>query len=194
VKKPLTSPATDNAPPEPELEAPPPQTKAKHRRSRPTLSPNYNMATTDIIYHNVGGSMNVVTELLKSSLKLKPKIISLAECPLENGDWMEINGYTCYADTMAQKYGCAVYIKNEYVNMFSVESITGSYIRLWTAGTEITFGYQRPHQRTLDPDDNWHRNSNNLIIGDLNAKHNDWSAGKATRRESGWKNGSGKET
>jgi len=39
--------------------------------------------------------MNVVTELLKSSVKLKPKIISLAECPLENGDWMEIKGYTC---------------------------------------------------------------------------------------------------
>ena len=44
------------------------------------------MATTDILYHNVGGSMNVVTELVESSLKLKPKIIAIPECPLENGD------------------------------------------------------------------------------------------------------------
>jgi len=44
------------------------------------------MATTDIIFHNFGWSMNMVTELLKSSLKLKPKIIPLAECPLENED------------------------------------------------------------------------------------------------------------
>jgi len=52
------------------------------------------MATTDIIYYNISGSMNVLTELLMSSLKLKPKIISLAECPLENPDRMEIKEFT----------------------------------------------------------------------------------------------------
>jgi len=49
--------------------------------------------------------MKVVTELLESSLKLKPKIISLAKYRLENGDWMEIKGFTCYASREAEKYG-----------------------------------------------------------------------------------------
>jgi len=48
---------------------------------------------------------------------------------------------------------------------------------LWTAGTEITFGYQRPHAGNWDPDNEWHRGSDNIIIGDLNAKHRDCSKG-----------------
>src|SRR6267154_776523 len=119
---------------------------------QPTTMTN-NMATTDIIYHNVGGSMNVVTELLKSSLKLKPKIIVLAECPLENQDWIHLKGHTCYANVEAEKYGCAVYIKDEYVNMIVVEHITTAFITLWTSGIELTFGYQRPHAKTFDPND-----------------------------------------
>ena len=95
--------------------------------------------------------MNVVTELTESSLKLKPKIIAIAECPLENGDWIHFEGFTCYAETQATKYGCAVYIKNEYVHMFVVERITPQYITLWTAGTEITFAYQRPQAKDFDP-------------------------------------------
>ena len=42
---------------------------------------------------------------------------------------------------------------------------------LWTAGTEITFGYQRPSEESWDPNNEWHRGSDNIIIGDLNAKH-----------------------
>jgi len=57
--------------------------------------------------------MNVVTELAEYSLKLKPKIIAIAECSLENGDCIHFKGFTCYAETQATKYGCAVYIKNE---------------------------------------------------------------------------------
>jgi len=101
--------------------------------------------------------MNVVTELLKSSLKLKPKIIALAECPLENEDWMDMKGFTCYADTKAVKYGCAVYIRNEYVSMFVVGRITSQYITLWSAGTEITFGYQRPNRHDWDTKNEWHK-------------------------------------
>jgi len=115
--------------------------------------------------------MNVVTELLKSSLKLKPKIISLAECPLENGDWMNLKGFTCYANTKAERWGCAVYVKDEYVNMFAVGRVSTQFISLWTAGTEITFGYQRPSEESWDPNNEWHRGSDNIIIGDLNAKH-----------------------
>ena len=74
--------------------------------------------------------MNVVTELLKSFLKLKLKIISFAECPLENGDWMEIKGFTCYTSTEAEKYGCATYVKNEYVNMFLIDLITSYFVTL----------------------------------------------------------------
>jgi len=74
--------------------------------------------------------MNVVTELLSSSLKLRPKVIVLGECPLENGDWIHIEGYTCYANTEATKYGCAVYIANEYVHMFVVERITSQFTTL----------------------------------------------------------------
>jgi len=121
--------------------------------------------------------MNVVTELLSSSLKLKPNIIALGECPLENGDWIHIEGYTCYASTEAAKYGCAVYIANEYVHMFVVERITSQFTTLWTEGTEITMGYQRPKTKSFDPDNKWHRSSNNIVIADLNAKHTDWSAG-----------------
>jgi len=65
--------------------------------------------------------MNFVTELAESSMKLKRKIIAIAECPLENGDGIHFAGFTCYAETQATKYGCAVYIKNEYVHMFVVE-------------------------------------------------------------------------
>jgi len=122
--------------------------------------------------------MNVVTELLKSSLKLKPKIISLAECPLENGDWMEIKGYTCYANTTAEKLGCATYIKNEYVNMFVMERVTTAYVTLHTYGTEITIGYQRPTSKTWDPNNDWHKGSQNIVIGDLNAIHSSWSTGR----------------
>jgi len=121
--------------------------------------------------------MNVVTELVESSLKLKPKIIAIAECPLENGDWIHFEGFTCYAETQATKYGCAVYIKNEYVHMFVVERITPQYVTLWTAGTEITFAYQRPQAKDFDPDNIWHQNSSSILIGDLNAKHTTWSAG-----------------
>ena len=136
-----------------------------------------NMATSDIIYHNVGGSMNVVTELLKLTIQHNPKIIAIAECPLENNDWLHIDSFTCYAETEATKYGCAVYIRNELVHMFVVERITSQYITLWTTGMEITFAYQRPKTNTFDPDNNWHRGSDNMVIGDLNAKHQDWSAG-----------------
>jgi len=121
--------------------------------------------------------MNVVTELLKSSLKLKPKNIALAECPLESEDWMDMKGFTCYADTKATKYGCAVYIRNEYVNMFVVGRITTQYITLWSAGTEITFGYQRPRNHDWDTKNEWHKGDRNVVIGDLNAKHREWSAG-----------------
>jgi len=124
--------------------------------------------------------MNVVTELLKSSLKLKPKIILLAECPLENEDWMEIKGYTCYANTTAEKLGCATYIKNEYVNMFVMERVSTSYVTLHTYGTEITIGYQRPTLKTWDPNNNWHnlKGTQNILIGDLNAIHDSWSMGR----------------
>jgi len=121
--------------------------------------------------------MNVVTELLKSSLKLKPKIIALAECPLENEDWMDMKGFTCYADTKAAKYGCAVYIRNEYVSMFVVGRITTQYVTLWSVGTEITFGYQRPNRHDWDTENEWHTGDRNVVIGDLNAKHRNWSAG-----------------
>jgi len=121
--------------------------------------------------------MNVVTELLKSSLKLKPKIISLAECPLENGDWMNLKGFTCYANTKAERWGCAVYVKDEYVNMFAVGWISAQYVSLWTAGKEITFGYQRPSMRCWDLNNESHRGSESIIIGNLNAKHQDWSSG-----------------
>ena len=121
--------------------------------------------------------MNVVTELLKSSLKLKPTIISLAECPLENEDWMNLKGFTCYANTKAERWGCAVYVKDEFVNMFAVGRVSTQFISLWTAGTEITFGYQRPSNESWDPNNEWPRGSDNIIIGDLNAKHKNWSEG-----------------
>ena len=123
--------------------------------------------------------MNVVTELLELTKKLKPRIIAIAECPLENGDWLHLEGFTCYAETTPRKYGCAVYIKNEYVHMYVVERITSQYITLWTAGTEVTFAYQRPQAKNFDQDNKWHRNNQNIIIGDLNAKHPSWSAGQA---------------
>ena len=94
--------------------------------------------------------MNVVTELLKISQKIRPKIIASAEVPLENSNWMQIDGHTCYANTKADKYGCAVYIKNEYTNSFAVGKLDSNYITLWLAGTEITFGYQRPHSKSFD--------------------------------------------
>jgi len=88
--------------------------------------------------------MNMVTELLKSSLKVKPKIISPVECPLENGDWMNLMGYTCYVNTKAERLECAVYVKDECVNMFGVGRVSTQFITLWTAGTKITYVYQRP--------------------------------------------------
>jgi len=109
------------------------------------------MVTTDIIYHNVGRSMNIVTKLLKSSLKLKPKILSLVECPLENVDRMEIKGFTGYPSTEGEKYGCAPYVKNEYVNMFVIDCITPHFVTLHAVGTEITIGYQQPRVKTCDP-------------------------------------------
>ena len=136
------------------------------------------MSKVDILYHNAGRSMNVVTELLKISQKIKPKIIAIAEAPLENGNWMHIDGHTCYASTKANKYGCAVYIKNEYCNSFAVSKLEENYVTLWSAGTEITFSYQRPHHKTFDRDKPWHRvGSDHLIVGDLNAKHQSWSEG-----------------
>jgi len=102
------------------------------------------MVTFDIIYHNVGESMNVVTELLRATMKLKPKIYALGEFPLENEDWICIDGFTCYASTKAKRYGCAVYIRNEYVNMFVVDRITESYITVCAEGEQICFAYQRP--------------------------------------------------
>jgi len=135
------------------------------------------MATTDIIFHNIGRSMNVVTELLKSSLKLKPKMISLAEYPLENGDWMNLKGFTCYANTKAERWGCAVYVRDEYVKMFAVGQVSTQHISLWTVDTEITFGYQRPSNESWDPNNEWHKGSDNIVIGDMNAKHRNWSNG-----------------
>lgn len=123
--------------------------------------------------------MNVVTKLLRLTALLKPKIIAIAECPLENNNWLHLEGFTCYAETEVTKYGCAVYIRNELVHMFVVERITPQYITLWTAGTEITFAYQRPKANNFDQNDNWHRGSSYLIIGDMNAKHQDWSAGSS---------------
>lgn len=71
------------------------------------------MATTDIIYDNVGGSMNNMTELLRATAKLRPKIYAIGECPLENEDWMHLEEFTCYANTIANRWGCAVYIRNK---------------------------------------------------------------------------------
>jgi len=136
------------------------------------------MVPTDIIFHNVSGSMNVVTELLKSSLKLKPKIISLTECAFENRDWMNFKGFTCYANPTAERCGCAIYIQNEYVNMFAVSLVSTQYVWLWTAGTEITFGYQRSSTESWDSKNDWHRGSENIIIGDRNAKHRELSHGR----------------
>jgi len=121
--------------------------------------------------------MNVVTELLKSTLKLKPKIISLAECLLENRDWINLKGFAYYANTKAERWGCAVYVKDEYVNMFAVGRVSTQYVSLWTEGTEITFGYQRPSKESWDPNNEWPRDSDSIIIGDLNAKHRNWSEG-----------------
>jgi len=70
---------------------------------------------------------------------------------------------------------CAVYIKDEYINMFVVGRVSTQYVSLWTAGTEITFGYQRPSKDSWDPDNEWLRGSDKIIIGDLNAKHQDCS-------------------
>ena len=126
--------------------------------------------------------MNVVTELLRATSKLKPKIYALRECPLENEDWICIDGFTCYAITKARRYGCAIYIHNEYVNIFAVDRITDSYITVWTEGKEICFAYQRPDQRTgggtHDPNNTRNKGSSNLLIGDLNAKNASWSDGK----------------
>jgi len=121
--------------------------------------------------------MNVVIELLKFSLKLKLKIIARAECPLENGNWMEIKGYPCYTNTMVKNLGCATYIKNEYVNMFVMERISASYVTLHTFGTAITIGYQRHTSKTWDQDNDWHKGTQIIIIGDLNAIHNTWLRG-----------------
>jgi len=123
--------------------------------------------------------MNVVTELLKSSLKLKPKIISLAKCPLENSDRMEIKEFTCYTSTEAEKYGCAIYVNNEYVNMFVIDSITFDFVTLNTAGTEMTIGYKKPTAKTWDGQNKWHKGTKNIIIGNLNAISNTWSAGQS---------------
>jgi len=114
--------------------------------------------------------MNLVTELAESSLKLKQKIIAMAECLLENGDWIHFEGFIYYTKTQATKYSCAVYIKNAYVHMFVVERITSQYITLWTAGTEITFPYQRPQAKDFNPNTKWHQNSSSIVIEDLNAK------------------------
>jgi len=121
--------------------------------------------------------MNVVTELLKSSLKLKPKIIALAECPLENDKCMKVKGFTRYAETTATKYGCTVYIQDYYINMFAIGRITIQYITLWTAGTELTMGYQRPNKHNWDSQNEWHRGTKNIIMGDLKLKHQEWSEG-----------------
>jgi len=115
--------------------------------------------------------MNVVTELLMSFLKLKPKIKALAECSLENEAWMDMKGFTCDADTKVVKYGCVVYIRNKYVSMFVVGRIDIQYITLWRAGTEITFGYQRPNRHDWDTKNEWHKGDRNIVIGNLNAKH-----------------------
>jgi len=87
-----------------------------------------------------------------------------------------MKGFTWYADTKATKYGCAVYIRNEYVNMFVVRRITTQFITLWSAGTEITFGYQRPRSHNWDTKNEWNKADGNVVIGDLNAKHREWSA------------------
>jgi len=79
---------------------------------------------------------------------------------------------------MAEKLGCTTYIKNEYVNMFVMERISTSYITLHTYGTEITIGYQRPTSKTWDTDNDWHKGTQNIVIGDLNAIHDSWSAGR----------------
>ena len=124
--------------------------------------------------------MKVVTELLKSFLKPKPKIIALGKCILENGDWMEIKlkGFTYYASTEAEKYCCATYVKHEYVNMFIIDRLSPHYVTLHTAGTEITIGTQRQRAKTWDPENRWHRGSHTRIVGDLNPISNMWSAGK----------------
>jgi len=114
------------------------------------------MATFDIIYHNIDGSINVVRELLRATKRLRPKVYAIGECPLENEDWICIDGFTCYASTKAKRYGYAVYIRNEYVNIFAVDRLTDSYITVWTEGEQLCFAYQRPDQRTAggtqDPD------------------------------------------
>jgi len=126
--------------------------------------------------------MNVVTELLRAIKRLRPKVYALGECPLENKDWIYIDGNTFYASTKAKRYGCAVYIRNEYVNMLAVDQIMDSYITVWTEGEELCFAYQKPDQRTgggmHHPDNTWNRGSSNLLIGDMNAKHTSLSDGK----------------
>jgi len=72
--------------------------------------------------------MNVVPKLLKSFLKLKQKIFSLAECSLESRDWMNLKGFTCYGNTKAKRGGCAVYVKDEDVNVFAVVRVSTQFI------------------------------------------------------------------
>jgi len=72
--------------------------------------------------------MNIVTELLRVTMKLKLKMYALGEYPLENEDCICIDGFTCYTSTKAKRYGCAVYIRNEDVNIFAVDRITESFI------------------------------------------------------------------
>ena len=62
--------------------------------------------------------------------------------------------------------------------MFVSERITPHFVTIDTAGTEISLGYQRPRSKIWDPDNRWHKSTENIIIGDLNAIHNTWSAGK----------------
>jgi len=62
--------------------------------------------------------------------------------------------------------------------MFVIDRLTLYYVILHTAGTEITIGYLRPKAKAWDPDNRWHKGTNNIIIGDMNAMSNTLSAGK----------------
>lgn len=148
----------------------------------------------NILYWNADGVRNKLQQLsdLVSGDKLTTDIIAVSETKINSNVPLQIHGYTCYRQdrhASGRGQGVALFIKSDIhhhsIKMPRTVNIEAVGVNVEVGNVHYTFisTYQSPNIPLLarDIDTLFSLGSRVLLIGDLNAKHHQWSPGKANK-------------